>query len=638
MTTATGARAGTSHGESPSPALTIADYALLSDCQGSALVGRNGSIDWACLPRFDSPAFFSRLLGTNAGHWLIAPVGGHLGDRSYIADTMVLRTTWRTPHGTVALTDALALAPDERGHHIGRHAPHVVLRVVEGIEGTVEMAFEFVPRPEYGLTVPVVVPGEGGLRTRGGPQALVVSSTIPLNSESGAASARWSLRQGDHDAFALRVVSPWESGTDPWSSSQITEAMESTIAGWRSWSALHQSYQGPYAENVRNSGRLLQALTYAPTGAVVAAPTASLPEETGGVRNWDYRYCWVRDASLTLTALWVAACPDEARDFFDFLATAAGGQGKGASSLQILYGIGGERLVPEHELAHLDGFADSRPVRIGNGAWNQTQLDVYGELLGAAALLAPQVGTFDRVTADFLIEVAETAARRWQETDQGIWEVRGESRHFLYSKLMCWVALDRAIALASVLGAEKRVTRWTNVREQIREAIETQGWSERLEAFTQAFGADDLDASNLMMLIFGFLPADDPRMRSTVEAIARALSDERGFVYRYRAEDGLEGGEGTFAICTFWLVRCLAMMGQVKRARELFDRLVAHANDVGLMSEEIDAKTGLLLGNFPQAFTHIGLVNAAWTIAEAEARLHRDDSDAPAAVRMTAAE
>ncbi len=394
--------------------------------------------------------------------------------------------------------------------------------------------------------------------------------------------------------------------------------LDRTIAAWRSWSDLHQAYTGPYAELVRHSGRVLQALSYAPTGAVVAAATTSLPETLGGPRNWDYRFCWVRDASFTLEALWVAACPDEAEKFFQFLATAAGGHLRSSGALQILYGVGGERLVAEYELDHLDGYRDSRPVRVGNGAWNQAQLDVYGELLSAACLLATTIGTFDEITARFLVDVADAAATRWLMPDQGIWEVRGPPRHFVHSKLMCWVALDRAIRLAPALGAAEHVGRWTENREEIRRAIEDRGWDDRAGAFVQSFGADALDASTLMLLLSGFLPPEDPRIRATVDAIADRLTDDRGFVYRYLAPDGLEGGEGTFAICTFWLVECLATLGETGRARSLFEHLVSFANDVGLMSEEIDAESGELLGNFPQAFTHIGLVNAAWAIARAE--------------------
>jgi GH15 family glucan-1,4-alpha-glucosidase len=350
----------------------------------------------------------------------------------------------------------------------------------------------------------------------------------------------------------------------------------------------------------------------------VAAPTTSLPETLGGSRNWDYRYCWVRDASFTLEALWVAACPDEAGEFFRFLATASGGQLAAGNTLQILYGIGGERFVPEYEVDHLEGYARSRPVRVGNGAWDQVQLDVYGELLSAAWVLAAQVKEFDPITGGFLVDVAAAAASRWSEADQGIWEVRGGPRHFVYSKLMCWVALDRAVQLAPLIGASSRVEEWQHVRDEIRSAIEDQGWSDEAGAFVQSFGSHELDASNLMLLLTGFLPATDPRIRATVEAIADRLTDERGFVYRYRSEDGLEGEEGTFAICTFWLVQCLAKLGDVERAKELFERLAGFANDVGLLAEEVDPTTGELIGNFPQAFTHIGLVNAAWAIAQAD--------------------
>lgn len=600
----------------PGP-VPIADYALLSDCQGSALVSRSGSIDWGCLPRFDSPSVFARLLDPRGGHWRIAPADVTEVERSYVADTMVLRTVFHTGRGSVALTDALALTSDERGHGIGRDAPHVIVRKVEGLRGDVDVDVDLAPRPEYGLTVPVLEQHGGGLRSHGGPQTYLVSTGVELQVDSGTARARFSLRAGESHGFALHVASPWSPPGRPWSADQISGAIKATVAAWRSWSGLHQSYAGPYAELVRHGGRVLQALTFAPTGAVVAAPTTSLPEEIGGVRNWDYRFCWVRDASLTLSALWVAACPDEAHEFFDFLATAAGGEVDHRSALQILYGVEGERLVPEYELDHLRGYAASRPVRIGNGAWNQHQLDVYGELLRAASLMADQVGGFEPTTAAFLVAVADTAAARWTEPDQGIWEVRGGPRHFVYSKVMCWVALDRAIGLAERLGAGDRVESWAASRDEIRRAVEDQGWSDAAGAFVQSFGCDDLDASNLMMPIVGFLPAADERMRATIEAVAERLTDDRGFVYRYRSADGLQGGEGTFAICTLWLVQCLALAGEVRRARALFERLAGFTNDVGLLSEEID-ENGQLLGNFPQAFTHIGLVNAAWAIAQAE--------------------
>ncbi|MDZ7678250.1 MAG: glycoside hydrolase family 15 protein [Acidimicrobiales bacterium] len=352
---------------------------------------------------------------------------------------------------------------------------------------------------------------------------------------------------------------------------------------------------------------------------MVAAPTTSLPEALGGTRNWDYRYAWARDASLTLEALWVAACPDEAEHFFGFFATAAGTRLTSGDPLRIMYGVGGEQHLPETELDHLEGYHGSRPVRVGNGAWDQVQLDVYGELLGAACQLIAQLGELDESTAGFLGDLADAAVKRWKEPDQGIWEIRGEPRHFTHSKLMCWVAADRACSLGATIGAsDAQIGRWEKAREEIRDEITARTWNDSLGAFVQSFDSDELDASVLMMAIVGFLPADDPRMRSTIETIADQLSDEHGFVFRYRGDDDLDGDEGTFAMCTFWLAHCWALLGETERARELCDRMVSCANDVGLFSEEIGSTTGTLLGNFPQAFTHVGLVNAAWAIQVAE--------------------
>jgi GH15 family glucan-1,4-alpha-glucosidase len=366
---------------------------------------------------------------------------------------------------------------------------------------------------------------------------------------------------------------------------------------------------------------VLQGLTFQPSGAIVAAATTSLPEAAGGERNWDYRYSWVRDASFTMQALWVAACPDEASRFFGFMATAsAGGIGAG-SPLQIMFGVGAERDLTERELPHLRGWRQSRPEREGNGAWRQEQIDVYGELLAAAVSLSEQITTLDDDVRAFFVELADVAAFRWREPDHGIWEVRGEPRHFLYSKVMCWVALDRAIALATRLGVPDRIGPWTAARDEIRETVIREGWNPDVGAFTQYFGSDTLDASNLMLPIVGFLPADEPRMLATIDATAQALADGRGLVYRYRAEsgvDGLAGTEGTFLLCTFLLAQALALAGQVGRATEVFERAAACCNDVGLLAEEIDPTTGELLGNFPQAFSHIGLVNAAWAISEAQ--------------------
>jgi alpha,alpha-trehalase len=605
----------------------IADHALISNCRGSALVTVDGMIDWACLPRFDSPAVFASLLDPAAGHWTLRPSVGGSASRRYLGETVVICTEWHTDDGHIEVWDLLPLGEHERGHHIGQHAPAGIVRVVVGIDGSVAVDTEVALRPEYGLVRPQLIAADDFVIARGGATASALSAPHgwDIDAEGAVVRTAVTVDAGQRLAFGLRLHDPWADVAEPWSQEELLQHADDTIAAWRSWSALHQSYDGPYAELVAHSGRVLQALTYARSGAVIAAPTTSLPESPGGSRNWDYRYAWVRDASLTLEALWVAACPDEAEHFFSFFATAAGTRMTDGDPLPIMFGVGGERHLPEAELGHLAGYRGSRPVRIGNGAWDQVQLDVYGELLGAACQLIEQLGGLDAGTARFLCDLADAAVDRWREPDQGIWEVRGGARHFTYSKLMCWVAADRACRLAERIGAsDEQVRRWDTAREEMREEITSRSWSEPLGAFAQSFDSDELDASVLMMAIVGFLPADDPRMRATIEAIAARLTDDSGFVYRYRGADGLDGDEGTFALCTFWLAHCWALLGEVDRARELCDRMVSCANDVGLFSEEIDPTTGELLGNFPQAFTHIGLVNAAWAIhiAERDARSH----------------
>ncbi len=599
--------------------IPIGDYALLSDCHSAALVSRAGSVDWLCVPRFDGPSVFARLLDAEAGHWSIGPVAEAEVTRAYLTGTMALTTRFTTPSGTAIVTDALAVGRNERGHELGYSSPGTLLRQVSCTEGEVEFEVEYAPRPEYGRIYPRLSPVPGGVFARGGADALMLSSPVSLTLNGSTARARFVLHTGETLGFAVQHSASWEPAPAEWSQEAIRERLNNTIEGWRTWSALHQAYEGPWRDLVHHSGCVLQALTFQPTGAIVAAPTTSLPEDIGGVRNWDYRYTWIRDASLTLDALWVAACPDEADRFFAWMAGAAATQLRRGVDLQIMFGVGGERDLTERSLNHLSGWRESRPVRVGNGAWDQRQLDVYGELLGAARRLANQIPALDVTTRHFLVEVADTAAARWQESDQGIWEVRGGPRHFLYSKLMCWVALDCAIELAESLDATDHLARWTETRAQIRQAILTDGWSEQAQAFAQAFGSDELDASALMMPIVGFLPASDPRMRATIDAIRDRLTDERGLVYRYRAHDGLEGGEGSFLLCTFWLAQAQAMAGEIADARATFERAIAFVNDVGLLSEEVDEATGELLGNFPQAFSHIGLVNAAWAISQAEA-------------------
>jgi alpha,alpha-trehalase len=600
--------------------LPIGDYALLSDCRTAALVSRAGSVDWLCFPRFDAPAVFARVLDPDGGHFAIRPAGDFRASRAYVDQTMTLETTFRTAAGTGVLTDALAVGRNDRGHDLGAGSPGVLLRRLVCTDGEIDVEVSYAPRPEYGLIHPILEEVPGGLAARGGAGRLLLSGPGGFWVDGATATARLRLVAGQVAAFALQNAQMWEPPLAAWDADQIEARLADTVEGWRSWSAIHQTYKGPWRGLVHHSGRVLQALTFQPTGAIVAAPTTSLPETIGGERNWDYRYTWVRDASLTMEALWVAACPDEANKFFGFLADAAASQLQRGGDLQIMFGIGGERDLSERELPHLAGWRASRPVRVGNGAWTQRQLDVYGELLGAAQRLVDQLGGLDPVTQQFLSAAADTAAVRWKEKDQGIWEIRGEPRDFVYSKLMCWVALDRAIALAPQLGARHKVERWTAARDEIRAAILERGWSEKAGAFTQAFGGQDLDASNLMLAITGFLPGDDPRMKATIDATASRLTDERGLVYRYLAQDGLAGEEGTFLLCTFWLAQAQALAGEIDQAVGTFECAVAAINDVGLLAEEVDAGSGEMIGNFPQAFSHIGLINAAWAIAQAQER------------------
>ena len=601
----------------------VGAHALLSDCQSAALVTAEGSVDWLCLPRFDSPSVFGRLLDDAAGHWSIRPAGKFTTRRRYLDRTLVLETTFRAARGTVVLTDALATGAENHGHTLGSGAPHLLIRILTCVEGSVDVDVVCAPRPEYGLLRPLLSHVDGGVAARGGAEWLVLSSPVPLTLRRSTARGRIVMTAGRTLAFALHRSTAIERVARVWSQDELADRLAGTVAAWRSWSDLHQLYEGPWRGLVHHSGRVLRALTFQPSGAIVAAATTSLPEAVGGERNWDYRYSWVRDASFTMEALWVAACPDEASDFFAFMTTAAAAAIGPGTPLQIMFGVGGEHDLTERVLPHLRGWRDSRPVRVGNGAWRQQQIDVYGELLAAAYRLADQIGAMDEDMRAFLIALADTAAQRWRYPDQGIWEVRGDPRHFLYSKVMCWVALDRAVKLADRLHATARVDGWKGAQDEIWHTVVQQGWNEHAGAFTQYYGSTDLDASNLMMPIVGFLPAADPRMLATIDAIADRLTDDRGLVYRYLTAggvDGLAGAEGTFLLCTFWLAQTLAMAGQVDRAREVFERAAGYVNDVGLLAEEVDPDTGELLGNFPQAFSHVGLINAAWAIAEAESR------------------
>lgn len=598
----------------------IEQHALLSDCGAAALVTSEGSVDWLCLPRFDSAPVLGRLLDDGAGHFSIAPVGvAQPTGRRYRPSGLVLDTTWDSAQGTVLLTEAMALGRHDRGHELGRSAPRVLLRMVRCTRGAVTIRVEYAPRPEFGLVHPRLSVEAGAVLAHGGSTIVVLSTDLDMEIDRATASAVVTLTAGQELGFALAQCDAWDPRPSVWSAREVRRGLAATEKAWRSWSELHQRYEGPCRELVHHSGVVLQALTHARTGALVAAVTTSLPEGVGSGRTWDYRFTWVRDASMTMQGLFVAACPKEAARFFSFLATAASTQLDRGLHLQIMFGVGGERDLSERTLTHLAGWRGSGPVRVGNDAWQQSQLDVYGAVLDAAHTLRDELGGMDAATRAFLIAAVDAAVSRWQDDDQGIWEVRGPARPYLHSKLMCWVAVDRGLALRDLLEPdEARAASWADARKAIREAILTRGWSDRAGAFTQSFDSDELDSSALMLAIVGFLAVDDPRLLATIDMIEQKMSDARGLLFRYQGDDGLDGKEGTFLLCTFWLAHALAVTGQLVRARVVLNRAAEYATDLGLFAEQVDTDSGELLGNFPQAFSHLGLITAAHALAEAE--------------------
>jgi GH15 family glucan-1,4-alpha-glucosidase len=583
----------------------IGDYALLSDCHSGALVSKDGSIDWCTFHRFEARPVFARMLDWGKGGFFrIAPTtDDYEVTRRYLPGTNVLETRFQTADGVLTLTDCFAVKTGEG------HPEHRLIRHVRCDEGEVRVKAKFEPRFDYGLTEPRLELVEDDLVIAyGGPEALVLQCELGIGTaEISACETAQKLGSGDEAWLALTWCLPHELEPVRLSPEQIESEFDETCRFWRDWSDRCE-YRGPYEEQVTRSALVLKALTNAPTGAIVAAATTSLPEEVGGERNWDYRFSWLRDSSLTLNALFALGYRDEAHAYMAWLKRTTAGSAK---ALQIMYGVGGERFLPEVELDHLEGYRGSRPVRIGNGAASQFQLDVFGELLDTVWLYRRHRGEVDEIFWEFLTRVGGAVLDLWTEPDQGIWEIRGEPRHFVYSKVMAWVALDRLVRLAELDGREGDVDSWRTARDEIRELVEREGVDGSL--FTQSFGdGGKLDASNLMIPIVGFVPHGDLRARATVERIADELSAD-GFVYRYVTDgvDGLSGDEATFAICSFWLVECLARAGETERARELFERLLSFCNDVGLLAEEIDPHSGEMLGNFPQAFSHLGIILAA---------------------------
>ncbi|MFH8635015.1 glycoside hydrolase family 15 protein [Streptomyces lydicus] len=581
----------------------IEDYALIGDLQTAALVGRDGSIDWLCLPRFDSPACFAALLGgRDNGHWSLSPHSPEArAERSYRGDSLILDTVWETPTGRVRVTDFMPQRD---------RAPDVV-RIVEGLDGSVEMRGVLRLRFDYGRVVPWVRATEGARVAVAGPDSVWLRTPSHGTTYGKDFSTRsdFTVAAGERTAFVLTwhpSHEPRPDLIDPF------DALADTLEDWRTWSARCR-YDGPHRAAVIRSLITLKALTYAPTGGIVAAPTTSLPEEVGGVRNWDYRYCWLRDASLTLDSLLAAGYLEEAGAWRDWLLRAVAGA---PEDLQIMYGLAGERRLPEAELPWLSGYSGSTPVRIGNAAVEQRQLDVYGEVIDSfhiartAGLPAePHAWSIQRTVVDYL----ETT---WRDPDEGLWEVRGPRRHFVHSKVMAWVAADRAVRALEAnpkLGGD--IDRWRAMRDEVHREVCERGYDADRGTFTQFYGSAELDAATLLIPRVGFLPGDDPRVVGTIDAVRRELTHD-GLVRRYSSGDvpvdGLPGGEGAFLACSFWLVDALQLSGRRQEAARLFERLLELRNDVGLLSEEYDPVAGRQLGNFPQAFSHIGLVGTAF--------------------------
>ncbi|HEY0136516.1 MAG TPA: glycoside hydrolase family 15 protein [Nannocystis sp.] len=577
----------------------IEDYALIGDCHSAALVSREGSIDWLCLPRFDAPACFAALLGTREhGRWCITPRGRFETTRWYVPGTMVLVTEFRGPAGVCRLIDCMVV---EDTHP-------TLVRTVEGVHGSVDLELELIIRFDYGSIVPWIRRRrDGSLLAIAGPDNLLLHTPVPLRGENLRTCATFTVHAGERVPFTL-VWHPSHLDHPP-PPTDPAAMVAHTIAWWQAWSS-RCTYAGPHRDLVQRSLLTLKALTYAPTGGIVAAPTTSLPELIGGVRNWDYRYCWLRDATFTLYALLGAGYREEASRWREWLIRAVAGT---PSQINIMYGLSGERRLTELELPWLPGYAGSRPVRIGNAACAQLQLDVFGEVMDTLHLARRSGLEYSESSWRVQRAMLEYLESAWDQPDEGIWEVRGPRRHFTHSKVMAWVAFDRGIKAVQGFGRPGPVARWRAVRQQIFEQVCRYGYDPELDSFVQSYGSREVDASLLMMSLVGFLPANDPRIVGTVAQIERTLM-HGGLLQRYRpahTADGLPGGEGAFLACSFWLADNYILQGRRADAERLFSKLAGLCNDVGLLSEEYDPVQRRFLGNFPQAFSHIALVNTA---------------------------
>ncbi len=587
--------------------MLIEDYGLIGDMQSAALVGRNGAIDWLCLPRFDSASCFAAVLGDERhGRWLVAPAGEiRSTSRRYRPGTLVLETDFEVADGAVRVIDFMP----RRGS-----GPPRVMRIVEGLRGNVPMRVDLALRPDYGSITPWVDAAADGIVATAGPDAFRLSTPLPLTIEDGSVRSEFVIAPGGRERLTLTWHLSYEQ-TPP--VEDADSALARTEAWWREWSG-RCSYEGEYRDEVLTSLIALKAMTSEQTGAVIAAPTTSLPEEIGGVRNWDYRYSWLRDSVLALEALLDAGYTEEALAYRDYLLRVGTGD---PAAIQIMYGVGGERRLIEYELPHLPGYEGSQPVRIGNAASEQFQLDVYGEVAAVMSIGVERLGRIEPRLWPRWRAIVDYVETIWQRPDDGIWEARGPQRHYTYSKVMAWVVFDRAVRIAERFGLEAPLERWGAVRDEIHAEVCERGYDSERRTFTQYYGSKELDASVLNIPIVGFLPGDDERVTGTIDAVTRELGRD-GFVSRYstaETDDGLAGDEGQFLACSFWLVNALARNGRVKDARALFERLIGLSNDLGLLAEEYDVARGRQVGNFPQAFSHLTLILAARAITSAEA-------------------
>jgi GH15 family glucan-1,4-alpha-glucosidase len=584
----------------------IEDYALIGDCATAALVGRNGSIDWLCLPRFDSPACFAALLGEpDHGRWLIAPADPTARvERRYLDSSLVLATTFETAGGAVELIDFFR----------PRHGPLDLVRLVRGLRGRVAMCVEFILRFDYGALVPWVEQlSDGGISAIGGPERVVLRTPVPLRGEDLKTVGEFEVGAGETIPFVLTYGPSHQPPPRP---IDAERALHNSLVFWRQWSD-QCAPAGPWTDTVKRSLVVLKGLTFAPTGGIVAAPTTSLPEQLGGSRNWDYRYCWLRDATFTLLALMNAGYSDEARAWRDWLFRAVAGS---PDQIQIMYGLGGERRLTEWEVPWLPGYEGSRPVRIGNDAAHQVQLDIYGEIMDAFYhTFLHGLPAVDRA-APIGSVILGHLEKIWDKPDEGIWEVRGPPQHFTHSKAMAWVAFDRAIKISERLDGGAHAEPWRKIRDAIHADVCRKAFDRGLGSFVQAYGSKALDASLLLLPLVGFLPPTDPRIVGTVKAIEERLV-HGGFVLRYdtgQGVDGLPPGEGAFLACSFWLADNYILQGRIDEARGLFERLLGLSNDVGLLAEEYDPRAKRQVGNFPQAFSHVALVNTAFNLTRSE--------------------